>query len=502
MPLLSRSGRFVRTRFTTSVALTLLQFRRGVGVAPLRLGRTAGIAAVATLVALLHTGPGLASTQVTLQNGDPSIHYGDWATVTDPTAHLGHYRESPSKGDTASFHFTGTDVEWMTHKGPDQGLAAITIDAVSKGVFDEYAGSPNADSHDFSGLAATTHTILVKVLGTKDASSTATNIVVNGFLLPATSTIVPDTSPKVVYNTWKTSKNTSASGGSYQSTAKKGATVSLSFSGTAVDWVTATGPAFGVANVTVDGVAQGSVDLYSASQAWQVSENYSGLASGAHTVILTATGAHDASSTGSTIVLDAFVVTQPPVLESITVTPTNPSIQQDGSKQFTATGAYSDGSTQDLTTQVTWSSSDVSIATISNATGSQGLGNATDNTGSVTVSATDGSVAGQTTLTVTCRYHSNGLGQFYQDCSPLGTYNSTTATEAAQVWDASGMIFAAQCGSGSNVANVIVDAQSPTGPWAVWTYSATGTLAATVGHVDETLSGGPFCPQSTDPAWN
>jgi hypothetical protein len=33
-------------------------------------------------------------------------------------------------------------------------------------------------------------------------------------------------------------------------------------------------------------------------------------------------------------------------------------------QQFTATGNFSDGTTEDLTAQVTWSSSDVSVATI------------------------------------------------------------------------------------------------------------------------------------------
>ena len=66
------------------------------------------------------------------------------------------------------------------------------------------------------------------------------------------------------------------------------------------------------------------------------------------------------------------VVFQPPstpTLTSIAVTPANPSILTGASQQFTATGTYSDGSTQNITSQATWTSSNTGVATI-NAEGS------------------------------------------------------------------------------------------------------------------------------------
>lgn len=83
-------------------------------------------------------------------------------------------------------------------------------------------------------------------------------------------------------------------------------------------------------------------------------------------------------------------------LDSIAVTPTNPSIAPENSQQFTATGTYSDGTTKDITNEVTWSSSDTSVATI------DGSGYATAITaGTTTITATLGGVSGSTTLTVT-----------------------------------------------------------------------------------------------------
>ena len=87
-------------------------------------------------------------------------------------------------------------------------------------------------------------------------------------------------------------------------------------------------------------------------------------------------------------------------LVSIAVTPANPSIVKGTTRQFTATGTYSDSTTQDLTTAVTWNSSASGVATISNAAGSKGLATSAA-AGSTTITATSGSISGSTTLTIT-----------------------------------------------------------------------------------------------------
>ncbi len=61
------------------------------------------------------------------------------------------------------------------------------------------------------------------------------------------------------------------------------------------------------------------------------------------------------------------------VLTSIAVAPASPSVAKGLAQQFTATGTYTDGSTANLTSQVTWASATTSVATVSNASGSQGL---------------------------------------------------------------------------------------------------------------------------------
>jgi WD40 repeat protein len=84
-----------------------------------------------------------------------------------------------------------------------------------------------------------------------------------------------------------------------------------------------------------------------------------------------------------------------PTLQSIAVTPANPTISTGATQQFTATGTYSDGSTQDLTSQVTWASSDTAVATTSTSGLATGVG-----AGTTTISAARDGVTGSTTLTV------------------------------------------------------------------------------------------------------
>ena len=79
------------------------------------------------------------------------------------------------------------------------------------------------------------------------------------------------------------------------------------------------------------------------------------------------------------------------------MTPGSISLQVGTTQQFRATGSYSDGSNQDLTAAVSWSTSDSSVATISNDTGSQGLATIVGS-GTATITA-KGSLSATGTLT-------------------------------------------------------------------------------------------------------
>ncbi|WP_198152144.1 beta strand repeat-containing protein [Granulicella tundricola] len=97
---------------------------------------------------------------------------------------------------------------------------------------------------------------------------------------------------------------------------------------------------------------------------------------------------------GTTVMLPVTIGNA--TVTSITITPANPSLAAGTSQQLTATATYSDGSTQDLTNAVTWSSSDpgaVSVNTTGNITAAQ--------PGTATVTATYGGATGSVNVTGT-----------------------------------------------------------------------------------------------------
>jgi hypothetical protein len=83
------------------------------------------------------------------------------------------------------------------------------------------------------------------------------------------------------------------------------------------------------------------------------------------------------------------------MLVSITVSPQNSTIFVGNTQQFTATGVYSDGSSQDLTATANWSSTATGVAAITNS----GLATA-ELPGNTIIQARYGSVSATTTLTV------------------------------------------------------------------------------------------------------
>jgi len=88
------------------------------------------------------------------------------------------------------------------------------------------------------------------------------------------------------------------------------------------------------------------------------------------------------------------------VLKSITVSPGMVSLVAGLKSNLTASGSYSDGTTLDLTAQVTWTSDDAMVATVSNAVGASGLVTAVG-AGSTTVRAQLAGQEGTAAITVT-----------------------------------------------------------------------------------------------------
>ncbi len=185
-------------------------------------------------------------------------------------------------------------------------------------------------------------------------------------------------------------------------------------------------------------------------------------------------------------------------LQSIDVTPADPSIAAGLRVSLKATGHYSDATTQDITGQVTWQTSDSAVVTVSNAPGAQGQA-VTLAPGSATVTALIGSISGSTAVTVTnarltaiqVTPSNPGLikGTAVQ-LSAVGTYtdNSQQDLTSQVTWSASDSAVA-------SVSNASADAGTVTGT-GVGQSGITASLGSIQGTTTVSVSANPDSPVS------
>jgi hypothetical protein len=190
--------------------------------------------------------------------------------------------------------------------------------------------------------------------------------------------------------------------------------------------------------------------------------------------VIGTSGTTSIKATSGTIVGSTVLTVAPAAIKSIAITPNNnPSVAQNDTQQFTATGTFTDNSQKDVTADVTWSETDSSgggNATISNGSGSEGLATAV-NQGTATIIATDPvpNVTSSVQMTITARaltsiavtpasatINAGSTQQF----TATGTYNAPPTTQditSSVTWasdntavatiDASGLATGASAGT-------------------------------------------------------
>jgi beta-galactosidase GanA len=167
-----------------------------------------------------------------------------------------------------------------------------------------------------------------------------------------------DTSSALTYTGDWTHANTSNSNytsGDYDGTEswsqQAGASVSVTFTGTAVQWIGPKNTNGGIADVSIDGRQVATVDTYDpyGKEFQQVLFSTSGLAAGSHTLTITVTGNKDAASSADTVVIDAINVPTPAELASyFPQVPQSGTITLDGRDSRMLVANYKFGSGQDL----------------------------------------------------------------------------------------------------------------------------------------------------------
>ncbi len=275
------------------------------------------------------------------------------ASLTVTTAELVSIAVTPAAPSIA----TGTQQQFTaTGTYADDTTQDLTDNAVWSSSNEDVASIANADGQQ--GLASSNQQGTTTITATLSGISGSTELTVGAQSL--VSIEVTPTNPTITAGTTQQFTAT----GSYSDSSTQDLTDAVSWqsSNTAVATINSTGDNKGLATTGTAGSAEISASI-------------------------------DGVSGNTTLTVNA------PDLRSLEISPDNPSITLGGERQLTATGTFSDGSTQDLTAAVTWGPSSSEIATISNATGSEGLATALG-LGTITVTATSGSVSDTTELTV------------------------------------------------------------------------------------------------------
>src|SRR5947208_2749022 len=90
---------------------------------------------------------------------------------------------SASVGSPATLRFIGTGVSWIGFRGPQAGIARVSLDGVQVAQVDTYAPAEQLQAVLFSstGLTADLHILMIDPTGTRNPAATDAFIVVDAF---------------------------------------------------------------------------------------------------------------------------------------------------------------------------------------------------------------------------------------------------------------------------------------------------------------------------------
>lgn len=121
--------------------------------------------------------------QLSEESSDEIVDTGSWTTAPLSGASDGSVQHASTSGSKATFTFTGRGVAWASTTAPNRGKAEIWLDGVKVKTVDLYASSTTTRKIVFvaNDLADTSHTLEVRILGTKHPKSTSNRVDVDAF---------------------------------------------------------------------------------------------------------------------------------------------------------------------------------------------------------------------------------------------------------------------------------------------------------------------------------
>ena len=249
-----------------------------------------------------------------LQETDPDVAYtvGWMQGDTSRAWSAGIAALSAVPGAQATFAFTGTAVSWIGARGPQTGIARVSLDGAFLAEVDTYSATEQLQAALFTadGLTNGNHTLTIEATGRQNAAAQGALIVMDAFEVTSPGNQVQETHPSIAYGAgWlQDNRDKAYSQGSSAESNTVGAQASFTFSGTGVSWIGARGPQTGIARLFLDGVFVQDVDTYALTEGPQHGDfSVTGLAAGNHTLTIQVIGKNPAA-VNSWVLVDAFNV--------------------------------------------------------------------------------------------------------------------------------------------------------------------------------------------------
>jgi len=109
---------------------------------------------------------------------------GAWSPLTGTSYSASSAKASQESTASLTYKFRGTGVTWVGSKSPTGGKATVYIDGVLKGTVDLWAGTTahRRPVYSATGLAKTTHTLLIVPTGTQNAVATGNVVNADAFV--------------------------------------------------------------------------------------------------------------------------------------------------------------------------------------------------------------------------------------------------------------------------------------------------------------------------------
>ncbi len=221
-----------------------------------------------------------------------------WSTFSTASASGGSYARALNANATVVIPFNGTQLNVVATKGTTLGKMDVSVDGGAPVTVDLASATTQYQQTVFTtGILATgMHWVQL----TKNATATAgqymslDRVDVAGTLVAVTKN--EQTNAKLIYvpAPWTTFAATAASGGSYARTNSGTGKVTITFNGIKCDWIATKGTTVRMADVTLDGVAKGTVNLAATTTAYQQDVWTTGfVTAGVHTVVISYNNTND-----------------------------------------------------------------------------------------------------------------------------------------------------------------------------------------------------------------